>query len=83
MATGISLDKFQHLRVRPVVGTADDTGGKVQFAMGVGVMTQQLVGHLVRAAQRQRRGGGVEVMTTPRPPVGKTVAGIETDEIPS
>ena len=38
MATGVGLDKFQHLLVRPVVGMADDTGGKVQFAMGIGVM---------------------------------------------
>ena len=38
MVLGVGLDKFQYLRVRPVVGMTDDTGGKVQFAMGIGVM---------------------------------------------
>ena len=62
---------------------AGDSGGEVQFAMSVGVMAQQLVSDLVGAAERQSRGGGVEIVAASHSAVCERIAGVETDEIPT
>jgi hypothetical protein len=46
-------------------------------------VAQQLVSDPAGTAQRQRRGGGIEIMAAGYPPIGEAIAGVKAEKIPA
>ena len=81
VALGIGAQEAQDLAMRPMVGVAGDTGGKMRLAVSIGVMSQQGVGYLPGRLQRQGRSRRVEVMAARFPTIGERVVGGQRGEI--